>query len=187
MQCSFHLLALYGSAELSYNKQDRTGEFILLLSCLESFCDKCQNFVDHTMCVLRGCSIVSGICETWQAKRGARLQRFRGLSHPLPCRGSAAELQSRRRGLSRQRQKQLNIKNCWHCGLRSSVSTAVRVWQRSVPLVLQLLPRQRSQHRDSILAIAPVFSMCFVEGPNLVFLLVWQDWAKMILLRQNFI
>jgi hypothetical protein len=67
------------------------------------------------------------------------------------------------------------------------VSTAVRVWQRSVPLVLQLLPRQRSQHRDSILAIAPVFSMCFVEGPNLVFLLVWQDWAKMILLRQNFI
>ncbi len=64
MQCSFHLLALYGSAELSYNKQDRTGEFILLLSCLESFCDKCQNFVDHTMCVLRGCSIVSGICET---------------------------------------------------------------------------------------------------------------------------
>jgi hypothetical protein len=39
MGCSFHLLASYGSVELSYNKQDSTGEFILLLSCLEIFCD----------------------------------------------------------------------------------------------------------------------------------------------------
>jgi len=40
----FSSLALYGSAELSYNKQDSTGEFILLFSCLEIFCDKFSKF-----------------------------------------------------------------------------------------------------------------------------------------------
>lgn len=99
----------------------------------------------------------------FQARRGARHRRSRGLWLLWLCRGSAAEWQSRRRVSPKPRPRQQSTRSSWPFASRSSGSTVVRVWLRSV-LHAHLLPSPRLRSTIKLLGgfgMQPVLNRVF--------------------------
>jgi len=65
-----------------------------------------------------------------QARRLAKLPKFKGWLLPLLCKGSVQEYLTRRRESQRLRLRQQSTRSFSPPGWRSSVSAAVRAWQR---------------------------------------------------------